>query len=96
MSYSLEFKVAALKEWRALGATVREHLKKKLGERLQRPCVASARLCGMPDCYKIKLQASGYRLVYQVIDERRTIVVVAVGKRERAEVYRNAGRRLKD
>jgi mRNA interferase RelE/StbE len=68
----------------------------KLGERLQRPCVTSARLCGMPDCYKIKLQASGYRLVYQVIDERRTIVVVAVGKRERAEVYRNAGRRLKE
>lgn len=50
----------------------------------------------MPDCYKIKLQASGYRLVYQVIDERRTVVVVAVGKRERAEVYRDASRRLKD
>jgi mRNA interferase RelE/StbE len=91
MSYSLEFKVSALKEWHALGATVREHLKKKLGERLQRPCVAASRLRGMPDCYKIKLQASGYRLVYQVIDERRTIIVVAVGKRERAEVYRDAG-----
>lgn len=24
----------------------------------------------MPDCYKIKLRSSGYRLVYQVIDQQ--------------------------
>ncbi|MDO5667746.1 MAG: hypothetical protein Q4G44_07995 [Alcaligenaceae bacterium] len=28
----------------------------------------SARLSGMPDCYKIKLRSVGYRLIYQVND----------------------------
>jgi mRNA interferase RelE/StbE len=96
MTYSLEFKVSALKEWRALGATVREQFRKKLAERLSRPRVAAAQLRGMPDCYKIKLQSADYRLVYQVVDTTLVIVVVAVGKRERAEAYRNAARRLKE
>ena len=26
------------------------------------------RLHSLPDCYKIKLRSSGYRLVYQVLD----------------------------
>lgn len=47
----------------------------------------------MPDCYKVKLKASGYRLVYQVIDERVVVSVVAVGKRERGTVYERAKKR---
>lgn len=94
MSYSLEFKASALKEWVGLGATVRDQFKKKLSERLAHPQVASARLHGMPDCYKIKLAASGYRLVYQVDQGRIVVIVVAVGKRERGQVYRVAGKRV--
>lgn len=66
MSYSLEFKESALKEWQKLDGSIREQFKKKLAERLVRPRVASARLSGMPDCYKIKLKNAGYRLVYVV------------------------------
>ncbi|WP_338296203.1 type II toxin-antitoxin system RelE family toxin, partial [Escherichia coli] len=47
----------------------------------------SAKLRGLKDCYKIKLRASGFRLVYQVIDDILIIAVVAVGKRERSNVY---------
>lgn len=54
----------------------------------------SARLIGMADCYKIKLRSSGYRLVYQVQDEKIIVQVIAVGKRERMEVYQKAARRL--
>ncbi|OYW91203.1 MAG: hypothetical protein B7Z23_08560 [Pseudomonadales bacterium 32-61-5] len=43
--------------------------------------------------YKIKLRSAGYRLVYRVEDERVTVVVVAVGKRERSEVYEAAKKR---
>jgi len=96
MTYSLEFTVSALKEWRALGATIREQFKKKLAERIGRPRVAAAQLRGIPDCYKIKLASAGYRLVYQVVESRLVVVVVAVGKRERAEVYRTAARRLRE
>ena len=44
----------------------------------------------MKDCDKIKLGASGYRLVYRVSDTAITVTVVAVGKRDRQAVYRTA------
>jgi len=93
MSYSLEFLPSARKEWDRLGATLREQFKRKLAERLTRPRVEADALRGLPDHYKIKLRAAGYRLVYRVEDVRITVVVVAVGKRERGEVYQAARKR---
>lgn len=93
MTYKLEFLPSARKEWDKLGHTLREQFKKKLSERIELPRVQSDSLHGMPDCYKIKLNASGYRLVYQVIDERVVVSVVAVGKRERSAVYERAKKR---
>ncbi len=96
MTYSLEFKESALKEWHKLDGGIREQFKRKLAERLQRPRVESARLSGMADCYKIKLNNAGYRLVYQVDDNRIVVIVVAVGKRENFAVYRAASKRVKE
>jgi mRNA interferase RelE/StbE len=93
MTYKLEFLPSAHKEWNKLGHTLREQFKKKLGERLTLPRIPADALHGMPDCYKIKLKASGYRLVYQVIDERVVVSVLAVGKRERSSVYDTAKNR---
>lgn len=87
MTYRLHFIDPAEKEWRKLGATVREQFKKKLRERLETPRVAADALSGLPDHYKIKLRSAGYRLVYRVADDILTVTVVAVGKRERGEVY---------
>ncbi len=95
MTYSLEFDARALKEWRKLGNTVREQLKKKLAEVLVNPRVEANRLHSLPDCYKIKLRSSGYRLVYQVIDHEVVVFVVAVDRRDREQVYRKAAERLK-
>ncbi|WP_438300322.1 type II toxin-antitoxin system RelE family toxin [Pseudomonas sp. NMS19W] len=93
MTYKLEFLPSAHKEWNKLSHTLRDQFKKKLAERLERPRIPADSLQGMPDCYKIKLKASGYRLVYQVIEERVVVSVVAVGKRERGDVYESAKRR---
>lgn len=93
-TYRLGFKVEALKEWKKLGATVRDQFRKKLEERLNDPHVASARLRDMPNCYKIKLRAAGYRLVYQVEDERVMVIVVAVGRRDRNLIYKIAAGRV--
>jgi len=93
MTYKLEFLPSALKEWNKLGATLREQFKKKLTERLQAPRVPADALQGMADHYKIKLRAAGYRLVYRVNDDTVTVIVVAVGKRERSDVYKSAKRR---
>lgn len=93
MTYKLEFLPSALKEWQKLGHPLREQFKKKLCERLELPRIPAAALHGMPDHYKIKLRAAGYRLVYRVEDERVVVTVVAVGKRERGAVYEAAGKR---
>lgn len=95
MTYSLEFDARALKEWQKLGDTVRQQLKKKLAEVLLNPRVEASRLHSLPDCYKIKLRSSGYRLVYQVIDHEVVVFVVAVDRREREQAYRKAAERLK-
>ena len=94
MSYELQFVESALKEWRKLSADIREQLKAKLAQRLETPRVPAARLHGMPDCYKIKLRSVGYRLVYQVHDERVVVVVIAVGRRDKGLVYLSAGKRI--
>ena len=93
-SYRLAFLPSALKEWEKLGGNVRTQFKKKLVERLGSPHVPSARLSGMEGCYKIKLRAAGYRLVYRVDDGTVTVVVVAVGRRDRNLVYKIAAGRV--
>lgn len=95
MPYSLEFRDSAWKEWQKLDRPLREQFKARLAERLENPRIESARLSGLPDCYKIKLRAAGYRLVYQVVDARVVVIVVAVGKREDSAVYRKTRGRLK-
>lgn len=53
----------------------------------------SARLQGTQNRYKIKLRAVGYRLVYEVRDAELVVSVIAVGKRDRSAVYREADQR---
>ncbi|MEF2546869.1 type II toxin-antitoxin system RelE/ParE family toxin [Aurantimonas sp. E1-2-R+4] len=90
MTYRLEFLPSALKEWKKLGFTVKEQFKAKLAERLEALKVAASALAGMPAHFKIKLRSSGYRMVYRVDDGRIVVIVVAVGKRDKAGVYRKA------
>ncbi len=94
MTYELEFKKQALKEWKKLDASVQKQFKKKLQERLETPHVKTAKITGGEDLYKIKLRQLGYRLVYKVNDNIITVTVLAVGKRERNEVYIKALNRL--
>lgn len=95
MTYKLAFKQSALKEWEALDGTIRSQFKKVLIRRLESPHVESASLRGMPNCYKIKLKALGYRLVYEVTDQTVIVTVIAVGKRERGLVHEISGQRVK-
>lgn len=85
--YQLVFQPRALKAWKKLTPALKRQFGKKLDERLAGPRVVSAKLRDMPDCYKIKLHSSGYRLVYKVIDTRVEVLVLAIGKREGEEAY---------
>ncbi len=94
MTYELAFDRRALKEWRKLDETLRRQFKARLEKILEQPRVEAHRLRGFPDCYRIKLRQSGYRLVYQVQDQRITVFVVAIGKRDRSQAYDLASQRL--
>lgn len=95
MRYKVKFKHDAFKEWERLDKTIRQQFAKKLKKCCENPHIPSAKLCGLPDCYKIKLRASGFRIVYQVINDKLIISVIAVGKRERNNVYKLSSERLR-
>lgn len=95
MTYTVKFREDALKEWHKLDNTIQQQFAKKLKKCCENPHIPSEKLRGIKDCYKIKLRASGFRLVYQVIDNQLIIAIVAVGKRERSDVYALASERMK-
>ena len=94
MSYTVKFREEAFKEWQKLDKSLQQQFAKKLKKCCENPHIPSAKLRGIKDCYKIKLRASGFRLVYQVIDQEIMVFVVAVDKRARELVYRKAVERL--
>ena len=93
-TYSLEFHVQALKEWKKLDGSIKAQFQKVLAKRLQDPHVPSAKLRGeLQNAYKIKLRDVGFRLVYEVIDKRLVVVVVDIGRRDHADAYISAVKR---
>ena len=94
MTYKLTFDKGAAREWRKLTPDARKQFQTKLLERLEFPCVPSAALSGMQDCYKIKLKALGYRLVYRVYNKTLIIEVIAIGERDKLSVYEKAKERM--
>lgn len=93
MGYGLKFLPTALKEWKKLDTAIQVQFKKKLQERLEEPHVPGSKLSGFKNHYKIKLKASGYLLVYEVIDEDICVIVIAIGKRNKNKVYIKAKER---
>jgi mRNA interferase RelE/StbE len=89
--YELDFHKSALKEWSTLDKSVRVRLQKKLQIRLASPHVRADALSGkLAGCYRLKDNASGYRLVYRVIDDRIQVFVLSIDKREKLRAYLSA------
>ena len=96
MNYKLKFLPTALKEWKKLDHFIQTQLKKKLKNVLVKPHILSNQLRGFENHYKIKLRASGYRLVYEVIDQEICVMVIAIGKRNKNQVYKQAKKRTEE
>ncbi len=94
MTYKLIFIKQSQKEWKRLNAPIREQFKKKLKKRLENPHVPHDKLSGFSNVYKIKLRSSGFRLAYDVVDEKVIVVVLSVGKREDNAVYSEIKNRM--
>ena len=87
MIYKLKFLPSALKEWEKLDNSIQTQFKKKLKEILKNPHIPSSKLRRFKNHYKIKLKMTGYRLVYEVIENEICVLVIAIGKREKNKVY---------
>lgn len=94
MSYELEFEEEAKKEWDKLDNSIRAQFKKKLSAILEEPHIPASALHSMPQCYKIKLRSAGYRLVYQVADDKVVVTVITVGRRD-GKIYEKAAELLR-
>ena len=81
-SYKLKFIRESKKEWDKLDNSIKIQFHKKLKQRLLNPNVASAKLSGYDNVYKIKLRSSGFRLAYEVKEKEIVVLVLKVGKRE--------------
>ena len=81
--YKLKFIPTALKEWDKLDNSIKEQFKNKLSERLSNPCVPSSRLHGFENYYKIKLKSAGYCLVYEVLENEMSIIIIAINRRDK-------------
>lgn len=95
MTYRVKFRTDALKEWNNLDNAIQQQFVRKLKNCVENPHIPTTKLRGMSDCYKVKLQATGFRLVYQIINDELIIAVIAVGKREHSNVYNLASKRLR-
>jgi len=94
MTYRLTFLKSAKKEWDQLPSLIQKQLKNKLLKIIHTPHIPKNKLVGLEDCYKIKLRASGYRLVYRVDENRITVQVIGIGKRDKGDIYQIVYHRL--
>jgi mRNA interferase RelE/StbE len=85
--YRVVFRPKAQKRFEKLDFALRQQIARKLAERATNPRVPGDALSDMKNCYKIKLRASGIRLIYQVRDHELILLVIAVGARDGEQAY---------
>ena len=83
MTYNLDFKPKALREWSKLDNSVKDQFKKMLKTIVQNPIVPHNKLSGYDNVYKLKLRSSGFRLAYEVKEDEIVVLVLKIGKRDK-------------
>ena len=88
--YEVVFRPKAAKAFKKLDPALQRQLARKLSERKINPKIPADSVREIPGAYKIKLRASGFRLIYLVRDAQLVILILSIGKREREEAYMDA------
>lgn len=85
----------AYEEWLNLNHSVKLMFVKKLKERIHNPTQNNDGLKGaLIGCYKIKLKRAGYRLIYQVLEDKIILLIWAIDKRDKNLAYKTATQRI--
>lgn len=95
--YSVDMLDAAKKELAALPKTENNQIIKRLIKLQDNPHIPALALSGnLAGCYEIKRRTAGIRAVYSVDDGKMTLLIIAIGKRERKQVYKTASDRFNE
>ena len=104
MNWRVEYLSEVERDLKKLGHTQRLLIQKAIKKISQNPLPVSEGGYGKPlgnkagmnltGLYKVKLRGEGLRIVYKVIRQNKTMIVLVVGVREDDEVYHIAQNRI--
>lgn len=90
MRYRVVYSRQAARSLKKLDPSVRTKIAEGILERAKFPHVLPDKLRGdLKGLYKIKFRSLGLRVIYQVKDFEIEVHVIAIGKRDRGEVYKS-------
>jgi mRNA interferase RelE/StbE len=99
MAYSVEFLPEAGREFDALDGSLKKFAAKQIDKLAEKPELGKplGRRLGidLTGYRAIYFAKKGYRIVYEIRRREVVILIIGIGKRERAEIYREVATRLK-
>jgi mRNA interferase RelE/StbE len=99
MGYRVEFLPDAAREFDALDGSLKKIAAKQIDKLAERPELGRPleRRLGidLTGYRKIYFAKKGYRIVYEIQRKEVVVLIIGIGKRERAEIYRAVATRLK-
>ncbi len=99
MAYRVEFLSEAAREFEALDGSLKKVTEKQIDKLAERPELGEplGKRMGidLTGYRKIYFGKRGYRIVYEIQRQKLVILIIGIGKRERAEIYREVAQRLR-
>lgn len=99
MAYKVEFLPNAAREFEALDGSLKKIAAKQIDKLSERPELGEplGKRMGidLTGYRKIYFGKRAYRIVYEIQRQRLIILIIGIGKRERAEIYREVAQRLR-
>lgn len=98
MAYKIEFLPDAAQEFEALDGSLKKIAAKQIEKLAERPELGEplGKRMGidLTGYRKIYFGKKAYRIVYEIQRQKLVVLIIGIGKRERAEIYREVARRL--
>lgn len=98
MAYRVEFLPEAAREFEALDGSLKRIAAKQIDKLAVHPelgeVLGNRMGIDLSGCRKLYFGKKSYRIVYEIENNRLVVLIIGIGKRERAEIYREVARRL--
>lgn len=99
MAYKVEFLPEAAQEFKSLDGSLKKMAAKQIDKLVEGPEIGEplGKRMGidLTGYRKIYFSKKAYRIVYEIQRQRLVILIIGIGKRERAEIYKEVAERLR-